>query len=130
MSMEAGTDNKRTDDTEKRRHGRHMLIPAGIFLGLGIGLLAGYPGAGVLIGLGLGLIGAMFVKPAPEPDGDSGTCKAGTRPRGFLALVGIFLVCIGMGIVISPHYLWPWIIAIFLILLGGWFLYREFYRGA
>ena len=35
-----------------------MLIPAGVLLGLGIGLLAGYPGPGVLIGLGLGFIGS------------------------------------------------------------------------
>ena len=43
------------------RHGGHMLIPAGVLLGLGIGLLAGYPGPGVLIGLGLGFIGSAVL---------------------------------------------------------------------
>ncbi|HNX17934.1 MAG TPA: hypothetical protein PKM50_06370 [Methanoregula sp.] len=124
--MAAGKGNKRSDNAEYRGHGRHMLIPAGIFLGLGIGLLAGYPSAGILIGLGFGFAGAMLVKPAPEPAGDAGTCKTDTRPRSFLALIGTFLILIGIGIIFAPQYLWPWIVSIFLIMLGGWFLYREF----
>ena len=47
---------EKPDSPEPHRHHRHggyMLIPAGVLLGLGIGLLAGYPGSGVLIGLGL-----------------------------------------------------------------------------
>ena len=49
------------DREDRRRHHRnhgYMLIPAGVLLGLGIGLLAGYPGPSVLIGLGLGFIGS------------------------------------------------------------------------
>ncbi|WP_188207784.1 LapA family protein [Alkalibacillus aidingensis] len=43
-------------------HTRYYVIPGGLILGLGIGLMVGNPGAGMLIGLGLGfLISPLFV---------------------------------------------------------------------
>jgi len=109
------------------RHGGYMLIPAGVLLGLGIGLLAGYPGSGVLIGLGLGFIGsAVLAQQRSAPAGEEGTHGPSPRPRGFLAIIGAFLVLVGIGIVWAPLRFWPVIVSLFLILLGAWFLYRAF----
>jgi hypothetical protein len=101
-----------------------MLIPAGVLLGLGIGLLLGYPGPGVLIGLGLGFIGSTLAKPAEIPAGSPESHTGCARPRGFLALMGVFLVIVGIGIVWAPENLWPYIVSAFLILAGAWFLYH------
>jgi hypothetical protein len=38
----------------ERRRSHHRFIPAGIFIGLGVGFRVNYPGPGVLIGLGGG----------------------------------------------------------------------------
>jgi hypothetical protein len=35
-----------------------LLIPAGLLMGIGIGMIVGYTGAGTLIGLGLGFLAA------------------------------------------------------------------------
>ena len=48
----------------RRRHGRHALIPAGLLIGLGAGLITGYPWSGALIGLGLGFLAQGFLKSA------------------------------------------------------------------
>ncbi|MFZ1127087.1 hypothetical protein [Methanoregula sp.] len=111
---------------ERRRHHRHgsyMLIPAGVLLGLGIGMLAGYPGSGVLIGLGLGFIGSAVL--AQQRSAQAGDEEA-PRPRGFLAVIGAFLVIVGLGVIWAPLNFWPYLVALFLILLGVWFLYRAF----
>ena len=117
-----------TDEKQGRRPHRHhngnMLIPAGVLLGLGIGLLAGYPGPGVLIGLGLGFIGATLVKSGADPTGDAGAHQSCDRSHGFLAIIGAFLIIVGIGIAFAPLHFWPYIAAAFLILLGVWFLYR------
>jgi hypothetical protein len=107
------------------RHGGYMLIPAGVLLGLGIGLLAGYPGSGVLIGLGLGFVGsAVLARPMAGPAGEEGAYRPSPRPRGVLAIIGAFLVLVGIGIIWAPLKFWPVIVSLFLILLGIWFLYR------
>ncbi len=117
---------------DRRRHHRHhgyMLIPAGVLLGLGIGLLAGYPGPGypgpgVLIGLGLGFIGsAVLAQQRSAPTGTEGMTGPSPRPRVGLVLVGAFLILIGIGLVWAPLRL-PVIAALFLIILGVWFLFR------
>jgi hypothetical protein len=51
--------NRSTGD----EHGKHFLIPAGSLIGLGAGLIAGYPGPGILIGIGLGFLAQGFLKP-------------------------------------------------------------------
>ena len=104
-----------------------MLIPAGVLLGLGIGLLAGYPGPGVLIGLGLGFIGsAVLAQQRSAPAGTEGMSGPSPRPRAGLVLIGAFLVLVGIGLVWAPPRFWPVIAALFLILLGAWFLLRVF----
>jgi len=44
----------------KKKHDSGIFIPAGIFLGLGIGMLTGNVAAFLIIGLGLGFIG-MYI---------------------------------------------------------------------
>jgi hypothetical protein len=107
-----------------RHHGGNMLIPAGVLLGLGIGLLAGYPGPGVLIGLGLGFIGATLLKSGSDPAGEAGAHQCCSRSHVFPIIIGAFLIIVGVGITFAPPHFWPYIAAAFLILLGVWFLYR------
>ena len=40
------------------------------------------------------------------------------------ALIGLFMICLGMSVVWSRIPLWPVIAAIFLVLLGGWLLVK------
>ena len=107
-----------------------MLIPAGVLIGLGVGLLTGYPGAGVLIGLGLGFIGSALVKTwdIPEPGNEAGPKIS--RHSVVFALIGAFLVILGIGIAAVPRIIWPCIVAVALILVGIWFLYRNFREHA
>ncbi len=68
-----------SEDMEKPRqqHESQALIPAGILIGLGAGLLLGYAGPGVLIGLGCGLIAAsLSLRPGRD------------RKRGIIYLTG------------------------------------------
>lgn len=105
------------------------MIPAGILIGLGIGLLAGYPASGVLIGLGLGLIAAGI---APCR-GDTTEAGAGCTPSRMgknmiLFIIGIVMILLGVGIVYAPVNIWTYIIPLFLILLGVWFVIRALTR--
>lgn len=115
-------------EKHKRRHGSHALIPAGVLIGLGAGLLLGYPGPGVLIGLGCGLIASSLAGlPGEEKkDGNSVSDRAGSN--WITLLIGIFMILIGVGIVWTPPDYWPSIVAIFLILLGVWFVARTYIR--
>jgi hypothetical protein len=111
---------------ERHRHRHHIFIPAGILIGLGVGMLLNQPGPGVLIGLGLGFLASSF------------TCSCGTvssetahpcRLKGMnwiMLVVGIFMILIGIGFLWTPPLIWPYIIAIFLILLGISFAVRGF----
>jgi hypothetical protein len=113
--------------TEPGEHDRHagFIVPAGILIGLGVGLLVDHLGSGFLVGLGLGLIGSellSFVRKSRESE-----C---TQPGGAnvtTILIGTFLAFIGIGILLVPAAIWPYAIAGFLILTGTWFLVREFY---
>lgn len=112
---------------------RFALIPAGLLIGVGIGLLAGNPGAGALIGLGLGFIGSSFGHPsepaAGEGDGGGGT-GSGTGSTDtfhwFIAAIGVLFVLLGIGNIVAPVNIWPYIGAVFLILLGIWIAAKEF----
>lgn len=118
------TDEERTG--RKQRHGRYGFIPAGVLIGLGVGLLAGFPGSGVLIGLGLGFLASALVPAVTKP---SETAKPGLKGMNItMLLIGVFLILIGVGIVWAPAAIWPYLIAGFLILLGIWFLVRGFHK--
>jgi hypothetical protein len=46
----------------QRKDAAELAIPAGLFLGIGIGLITGQVAGGVLIGLGLGFLLLMIIK--------------------------------------------------------------------
>jgi uncharacterized membrane protein HdeD (DUF308 family) len=96
-----------------KRPRRYSFIPAGALIGLGLGLLLGFPASGVLIGLGLGFLASAVVAHA-------------YRGRGW-PFSGIIFILIGVGLFLfpsSPGY----VAAILVILLGAWFLVRGFVR--
>ncbi len=102
----------------KRKHGRYAFIPAGVLIGLGIGLLTGFAGSGVLVGLGLGFLASALVPAGTKPPE---TKEPGLKGMNItMLLLGIFLIILGVGIVWAPADIWPFLIAGFLILLGIW----------
>jgi hypothetical protein len=114
--------------TEPVKHDRHcgFIVPAGILIGLGVGLLVDHLGSAFLVGLGLGLIGSELLQHVRKHR--EGEC---TQPGGAnvtTLLIGSFLVFIGIGSVLAPAAIWPYAIAGFLILAGIWFLVRGFFK--
>jgi hypothetical protein len=109
------------EDEHRRRHGRNFLIPAGVLIGLGVGLITGYAGPGVLIGLGLGLVGSAFIPPSGISD-DRHTGWVGGSRRWGPGIVGVVLILFGLGLIWAPAdiwiYVWPYGVGIFLILIG------------
>ncbi len=109
---------------EPGEHDRHsgFIVPAGILIGLGVGLLVNLAGVGFLVGLGSGLIGSellSFLRRSREGEF--------TRSRGATVttiLIGSFLVFFGIGIVLMPAAIWPYAIAGCSILAGISFLVR------
>jgi uncharacterized membrane protein HdeD (DUF308 family) len=101
-----------------RRHGRHFLVVAGALIGLGAGLIAGHPLPGILIGLGLGFIAQGFLKPVEgtAPDSAAPSCSHGSR--WISVVIGLFIIIVGFAIIWAPRNFWPYIIGIFLIVLG------------
>ena len=114
--------------TEPAEHYRHcgFIVPAGILIGLGVGLLVDYLVSGFFIGLGLGLIGSELFRLFEKSREDERTQPADANVTTLL--IGAFLVFIGIGIVLAPAAIWPYAIAGFLILSGIWFLVRGFYK--
>jgi hypothetical protein len=113
---------------EPKEHDRYngFIVPAGILIGLGVGLLVDYLVSGFFIGLGLGLIGSELYRLVEKSR--EGEC---TQPGGAnvtTLLIGTFLAFIGIGSVLAPAAIWPYAIAGFLILTGIWFLVRGFLR--
>jgi F0F1-type ATP synthase assembly protein I len=103
-----------------------FIVPAGILIGLGVGLLVDYLVSGFFIGLGLGLIGSELFR-LVEKSREAECTQPGSANVTTL-LIGTFLVFIGFGIVVAPAAIWPYAIAGFLILTGIWFLVRGFLR--
>jgi len=114
--------------TEPGEHDRHcgFIVPAGILIGLGVGLLVDQAGCGFLIGLGLGLIGSELLSLVRRSR--EGECMQPGGANVTTLLIGAFLAFIGIGIVLVPAAIWPYAIAGFLILTGVWFLVRGFYK--
>jgi hypothetical protein len=115
-----------TPEEEKVYHRRDQtgfLIPAGLFTGLGIGLLLNHPGPGLLIGMGFGFIGSTFLRTVSTAPGDA---AINSGPRWMMAFLGAFFVVLGVSLVWAPPNFWPYLGAGFLILLGIWFFLRGF----
>ncbi len=111
------------------RRQRGLLVPAGLLIGLGIGLITGYPAPGLMIGLGFGFIGSAFLKPVEHAAGDATAPGMHHGSRLMPALLGVFFIILGISIVWAPQNFWPYIGAGFLILLGIWFIARSFGRA-
>jgi hypothetical protein len=105
------------------RYWSYFLIIASVLIGYGVGLLAGYPGSGLFIGLGLGILGSSFMHPVEHVDGVA--VVPPHKSHWAVVLAGIFFIIVGMGIVLA---LWPYIIAVLIILLGIWILVHGFVK--
>jgi hypothetical protein len=126
------TDAKRIEQksglTEPVKNERYssFIVPAGILIGLGVGLLVDYLLSGFFVGLGLGLICSELFRLVERSRETESTQPAGANVTTLL--IGTFLVFIGFGIILAPAAIWPYAIAGFLILTGIWFLVRGFLR--
>ncbi len=103
-----------------------FIIPAGILIGLGVGLLVDHLGSGFLVGLGLGFLGSGLLPLVRKPLGSEYMQPGSTDVT--MLLIGAFLVFIGIGFVYAPAAIWPYAFAGFLILIGTWLLVRGFYQ--
>jgi hypothetical protein len=103
-----------------------FIIPAGILIGLGAGMLVDHVGSGFLVGLGLGFLGSGLLPLVRKPLVSEYTQPGSTDVT--MLLIGAFLVFIGIGLVYAPAALWPYAFAGFLILIGIWLLVQGFYK--
>lgn len=114
-----------TQQVRRNRHGGHFLIPAGALIGLGAGMLLNQTGAGVLTGLGLGFVGSALYSSTTT----GGVATGRVHGSGWIpAIVGVFLILIGLAIVLGPTLPWTTIIAVLIILFGLGFIARGFGR--
>ena len=85
-----------------------FFIPAGLFIGLGIGLVLGNPGVGALMGLGAGFmasaLGGFYLETSEGgPSAEESLPEAGTSAsRWVMGLIGIFIILIGVGLIYAP----------------------------
>jgi len=116
----------------RHRHGRFYFIPAGVLIGLGAGLIAGYAAAGVLIGLGLGFLASGIFRPSAEPAESPVPCCRGGG-RWMSVVIGLLFVLIGAALVWAPAnfwiYIWPYGVGVLLILVGLSFIAKMALRS-
>jgi hypothetical protein len=103
-----------------------FVVPAGILIGIGVGLLASQLVPGFFIGLGLGLIGSELFSLSKRSREEG--CSPTGAANATALLIGAFLVFIGTSIVLVPANVWPYAFAGFLILAGIALLVRGFFR--
>jgi len=126
------TDAKRIElksgliEPEKQHPDKEFIVPAGILIGLGAGLLADQLLCGFLIGLGFGLIGSELFALVKKSRAEESSPGEGVNVTTLL--IGIFLVFIGICIVLAPAALWPYGFAGFFILAGIALLVRGISR--
>jgi uncharacterized membrane protein YjfL (UPF0719 family) len=111
-----------TEPVEDRRNG--FIVPAGILIGLGAGLLVDQAGAGFLVGLGFGLLGSELFPLVMKPREGEYLQKGNANVT--LLLIGAFLILAGISIVWAPVAIWTYAIPGLLILAGIGFLVRGF----
>jgi hypothetical protein len=105
-----------------------FIVPAGILIGLGAGLLVDHAGAGFLVGLGLGLLGSELVPLAGRSREGEYPLAAGANVT--LILIGAVLFLAGISIVWAPAAIWIYAIPGLMILAGIGVLVRGFAKIA
>lgn len=105
-----------------------FIIPAGILIGLGIGILTDFVFTCFLIGLGLGFVGEGLLPLIRKPA--QGGCMQRRSANAILLVIGAFLVLVGLSIVFAPAAIWPYAFAGLFILAGIWILFRGFFRSS
>jgi hypothetical protein len=119
------------EQEHRRRHGKHLLIPAGALIGLGTGLIAGYPVPGILIGIGLGFIAQGFLKPVEGTTPDSADPRCCGHGKPWISLmIGLLMIIVGVAIIWAPLHLWPYIIGIILIMIGIVFAAKSWMKAS
>ncbi|HSA37988.1 MAG TPA: hypothetical protein P5013_03745 [Methanoregula sp.] len=101
-----------------------FIVPAGILIGLGAGLLADHAVAGFLVGLGLGLLGSELLPLARKSQEGEYPLARGANVT--LLLIGAVLVLAGISIVWAPAAIWIYAIPGLMILAGIGVLVRGF----
>jgi hypothetical protein len=104
----------RAETMEDRQSG--FIVPAGILIGLGAGLLTDHAVAGFLVGLGLGLLGSELLPLARKSREGEYPLAGGANVT--LLLIGAFLVLAGISIVWAPAAIWSYAIPGLMILAG------------
>jgi hypothetical protein len=110
------------EPVEDRPNG--FIVPAGILIGLGAGLLADYAVAGFLAGLGLGLLGSELLPYVRKPRDGEYLPVGGANVT--LLLIGAVLFLAGLSIVWAPAAVWIYAIPGLMILAGIGVLVRGF----
>jgi len=101
-----------------------FIVPAGILIGLGAGLLADHAVAGFLVGLGLGLIGSELL-PFARKSREGEYHQAGSA-NVTLLLIGAVITLAGISIVWAPAAVWIYAVPGLMILAGIGVLVRGF----
>ena len=114
------------EPAENRHKG--FIIPAGILIGLGMGLLVDHVGAGFLIGLGFGLLGSELLPLVMKPREGEYLVRGSTNVTSLL--IGSFLILAGISVVWAPAVIWTYAIPGLLILAGIGFLVRGFAKAS
>jgi hypothetical protein len=112
------------EPVQDRQNG--FIVPAGILIGLGAGLLANHAVAGFLVGLGLGLglLGSELL-PLLRKSREGEHTPAGSA-NVTLLLIGAVLVLAGISIVWAPAAIWTYAIPGLMIVMGIGVLVRGF----
>jgi hypothetical protein len=125
------TDSRRIElksglaEPAENRH-KGFIVPAGVLIGLGTGLLVDQAGAGFLVGLGFGLLGSELLPLVMTPREGEHHVREGSNMT--LLLIGSFLILAGISIVWAPGVIWTYAIPGLLILAGIGFLVRGFVK--
>jgi hypothetical protein len=101
-----------------------FIVPAGILIGLGAGLLADQAVAGFLVGLGFGLLGSELLPLARRSREGEYPQVGGANVT--LLLIGSVLVLAGISIVWAPAAIWTYAIPGLMVLAGIGVLVRGF----
>jgi hypothetical protein len=114
------------EPVQDRQNG--FIVPAGILIGLGAGLLADHAVAGFLVGLGLGLLGSELLPLARRSR--EGECTPAGSTNVTLLLIGAFLVLAGISIVWAPAAIWTYAIPGLMIVAGIGVMIRGFAKSS